>query len=371
MIIELHALQTFAPSNLNRDDTGNPKDALFGGVRRARISSQSAKRAMRVSSVFCDALTMDIGTRTKSVGQMLLDRLMSQGINEEAATEPVEELVQAVFAKPDSKDKKKTNVLVYISPAEFDWLAANLLDVIQNGAKIEDVKKEFSKQIKNRDVIAPDIALFGRMLAENPSLNIDAACQVAHALSTHAVETAEFDYFTAVDDLLPSEETGAGMLGLTAFNSATYYRCLRVDWEQLIENLGGDTVNARTTVDALMRAFALVVPSAMQNVFLNKHMPDFLLAVVRPHNDGQSLMNAFENPVRPARAGGYVDNSVKALVAYWEQCEKAFRLDEPTVISVMNPRGIELASDELQSNVQVDVRAWIKTVTDGLLEEAN
>ena len=167
------------------------------------------------------------------------------------------------------------------------------------------------------------------MLAEKPALNIDAACQMAHAISTHEVNTAEFDYFTAVDDLSPEEDSGAGMLGLVSFNSATYYRCARIDWEQLLKNLGGDVELAQQTVGAFMRAFALVVPSGMKNSFLNQHAPGILLAVARPSNDGQSLANAFEKPVQNGRSSGHAEPSIQALCAYWDQVEGAFRLVVP------------------------------------------
>lgn len=358
MLIELHAIQTFGPSNLNRDDTGNPKEALFGGVRRARVSSQSAKRAMRVSEVFRQAVQVDTGTRTKKLIEQLVYRLADAGIPEEDAQRIAASIIGDVFAKPDKKDNNKTNVLVYISPAEFGALVEYGLAVYHQGKQPES--KELIKQLKDRS-LAPDIALFGRMLAEHPDLSVDAACQVAHALSTHEVNAAEFDYFTAVDDLTPNEETGAGMLGLVAFNSATYYRCVRIDWDQLVNNLHGDTVLAANTVDAMMRAFALVVPSGMKNSFVNQHAPDFLLAVMRRDNDGQSLDNAFEQPVRVKRGSGYAEPSVQALAQYWEQVDRAFRLSEP-VVSVMNPRGYELPSQELAQAMQPNLQSWIGAI---------
>jgi CRISPR system Cascade subunit CasC len=230
------------------------------------------------------------------------------------------------------------------------------------------MKKDFQNGIKNR-TSAPDIALFGRMLAENPNLNLDAACQVAHAISTHEVATAEFDYFTAVDDLNTDEETGAGMLGLVAFNSATYYRNVRLDWHQLVSNLNGDVELALHTVNAFMRAFALAVPTGMQNSFINKHAPDFLLAVVRPNNDGQSLVNAFEKPVNAGK-DGYAQASVEALARYWEQVEGAFRLQAPLAIVVLNPRQYELPSSELASAVRDNLLAWIEATTSALPQEA-
>jgi CRISPR system Cascade subunit CasC len=373
MIIELHALQSFAPSNLNRDDTGNPKDALFGGVRRARVSSQSAKRAMRVSDVFKGALGHETptGTRTKLINNELVERLKKNDVPEQDALDIVAAFIGATFAKPDSKNPRKTSVLVYISQQEFDWIAKQLtaayLEAPENAAKelVSETKTKFDKQFKNR-TSAPDIALFGRMLAEAPTLNIDAACQVAHSLSTHEVTTAEFDYFTAVDDENPDEDTGAAMLGLVAYNSATYYRTLRVDWNQLVSNLGGDTELAARTVEALMQAFALVVPTGMQNSFLNKTAPDFLLAVTRPNNDGQSLVNAFEKPVRAKREGGYVAPSIDALAGYWDRVEAMFRQSDDITLAVLNTHGYELASEELNRATQENLSGWTAVILGAL-----
>ena len=208
----------------------------------------------------------------------------------------------------------------------------------------------------------PTSRLFGRMLADNPELNIDAACQVAHAISTHEVNTAEFDYFTAVDDFQKEEESGALMLGLVPFNSATYYRCSRIDWGQLVKNLGGDADLARQTVGAFMRAFALVVPSGMKNSFVNQHAPDFLLAVARQNNDGQSLANAFECPVRSKRDSGYAEPSIRALGEYWDQVERAYRLGDP-IIAALNPRGYELPSAELAGATVANLREWVDAMT--------
>lgn len=373
MIIELHAIQTFAPSNLNRDDTGNPKEALFGGVRRARISSQSAKRAMRVSDVFADAVDVPTGTRTKKLVTHVRDHLKENDDDALWYEERAIKIAENLYAKLDSKSKTaETSVLLYISESEINEIVEFLRTARQNDEEPEIAKfigsarKGFIGKFANR-TSAPDIALFGRMLAEKPDLNIDAACQVAHAISTHEVNTAEFDYFTAVDDFNPKEETGAGMLGLVPFNSATYYRCARIDWQQLLKNLGGDAELARQTVSAFMSAFALVVPTGMQNSFLNKHQPDFLLAAARPNNDGQSLANAFENPVKPRNSSGYAAPSLEALCRYWDQVEGAFRLAEPA-LAVLNPRGYDLPSAELTDVSVATLHDWIGVMTSELSE---
>ena len=366
MLVELHAIQSFGPSNLNRDDTGNPKEALFGGVRRARISSQSAKRAMRISDVFAQSIQVPTGTRTKALVDEIAARLIAHDLPEDYGRQAATEVVEASFAKPDKKNANKTNVLVYISSGEIDLLVDQILEAYQAGTTVDTklLQKELGKHFKGR-TLAPDIALFGRMLAEHPDLNIDAACQVAHAISTHEVNSAEFDYFTAVDDLMPGDESGAGMLGLVAFNSATYYRCARIDWEQLVTNLNGDVELARSTVIAIMHAFALVVPTGMKNSFVNQHTPDFLLAVARPNNDGQSLVNAFEQPVRARQGSGYAETSVKVLAKYWEQIEQAFRLTDP-VVSVLNPRNYDLPSEELTTAQQPNLQNWIDMIITSL-----
>ncbi len=366
MIIEIHAIQTFGPSNLNRDDTGNPKDALFGGVRRARISSQSAKRAMRTSDLFAEEIKTVPGTRTKALINVIAERLAANDVPENEAQESAALVVNSVFAK---SGEKGTSVLVYISADEIEHLVDYILAARQQG-DLPDTKKlksELTKQLKNRS-LAPDIALFGRMLAENPGLSIDAACEMMHAISTHEVNTAEFDYFTAVDDLTPDEESGAGMLGLVAFNSATYYRHARIHWRQLVENLHGDSELAAYTISGFMKAFALVVPSGMKNGFVNQHAPDFLMAVMRPANDGQSLVNAFERPVRASRSGGFAEPSVLALAGYWDQVDVAFRLRQP-FLSVMNPRGYELSSAELAEAVVPDLYTWVERIVATLGKE--
>lgn len=365
MIIEVHAIQTFGPSNLNRDDTGNPKEALFGGVRRARISSQSAKRAMRVSDVFKQEIQTEPGVRTKALSEEIKKQLQQAAVPEDEAAESAEYVVSNVFAKAG---KKGSSVLVFISNDEFAMLVDAILEARQNGG-LPDEKKlrsDFTKRLKDRS-LAPDIALFGRMLAENPGLNVDAACEMMHAISTHEVNNAEFDYFTAVDDLKQDDESGAGMLGLIAFNSATYYRHARIHWDQLVANLHGDVALAQRTVSGFMKAFALVVPSGMKNSFVNQHAPDFLLAVARPTNDGQSLVNAFEKPVRAKSGSGYAERSVIELATYWEQVERTFRLHQPA-LSVLNPRGyaLETVSEELHQATVTNLNAWVNKMSESL-----
>ena len=369
MLIELHALQSFPPSNLNRDDTGHPKEALFGGVRRARISSQAIKRAIRTSDEFKNTVGIPIGTRTKRLVPHVVQAVAHTGIEEEWANRQAAAIVTELYAKMDVKSEKETAALLYISEEEIQSIVRFLSDAHAKDAE-PDIQAFCKAQVKTliQRTSAPDIAMFGRMLAQRPELNMEAACQVAHAISTHEVSIPESDYYTAVDDLMPQGNRGAGMLGTTNFNSATYYGNIRINWEQLVTSLRGDSDLARQCVKALMLAFALVVSSGKKSTFVNQHRPDFLLAVARPDNDGQSLANAFEQPVRASNGSGYVKPSITALSEYWDQVEACYRLGTPA-IAVLNPRGIDLPSKELVRAQVPNLPAWVEAMT-ALLGEA-
>jgi len=366
MFIELHILQNFAPSNLNRDDTGNPKDTEFGGVRRARVSSQALKRAMRNHQAFKDSIQTDIGFRTRYLTRKLNDLLSdSKKSAEECAS--ISRAIAALYTskkgKMDADDPERTTVPIYLAVSDVEWLKTEILkqwDSLLDASKVqitedddsddnEGKDKKKKKKVKLpaalSDIVgglikrtakqagAPDIALFGRMLADRPETNIDAACQVAHAISTHRVNM-ELDYFTAVDDLQKDDESGAAMIGVIAFNSACFYRYARLDWDLLVKNLDGDKELARKTVDGFLRAAALAIPSGKQNSFAAQNPPDFLLGVVRKDGQSWSLANAFETPVKIGRDGGLMSASIEKLTAYWAKLNKVYGGDGITTATL-------------------------------------
>lgn len=355
MFIELHILQNFAPSNLNRDDTGNPKDTEFGGVRRARISSQAIKRAIRRHNAFKKSVQTDIGFRTRYLTRKLNDLLKDSNKPAEesaAITRAIAALFTSKKGKMDSDDPDRTTVPVYLAESDTEWLKAEILkkwnDLLEASkvqiAEDEEEGEETDKKKKKKkasvppalkEIVdglidrtskqagAPDIALFGRMLADRPETNVNAACQVSHAISTHRVNM-ELDYFTAVDDLKTEDETGSAMIGVTAFNSACFYRYARIDWDLLVKNLGEDKELAKKTVEGFLRAAALAIPTGKQNAFAAQNPPDFILGVVRKDGQSWSLANAFETPVKPGREGGLMSASIQKLGEYWEKLNKAY-----------------------------------------------
>ena len=347
MKIEIHLLQNVAPSCLNRDDTNTPKSCEFGGVSRARVSSQSWKRAVR--EFFREENSVTVGKRTKHVSGEIQKKL-----GDSFDTAKITAFVAAHYSKMDAKATRATEtaVLVFISDAEIEAAADCLreeLDMKAAAAKLQAARH------------SADIALFGRMLAEKPEGNVDAACQVAHAISTHAVNL-ETDFYTAVDDLSEErEETGAGMLGTQGFNSACFYRYALIDTVQLTRNLGGDKDLAAQTVEAFLRAFTLSIPGAKQNSHAAQNLPSFGLLVARESGIPVSLANAFAAPVYSA---DIISTSVAKLAGYHDKMQKVYGLYDGATQAVFHDRDAETAKSlgELKPDYDGSLSGAIGTI---------
>lgn len=410
MKVELHLLQSVPPSNLNRDDSGAPKDAHFGGHRRARISSQSLKRAIRTSDIFRQIVSDRVGIRTRRSVNYIQERLITEhGLSDAAAHALARAAVEALLKKVGDDDR--SNVLYYAARPELDDLAsrlasdddavsaaeaiaaaqADLLDVdnpnpdqkkaadkkLTNlGTSAADIVKQFVKDYQGK-TSAADIALFGRMLAEEPRLNIDAACQVAHAISIDRVAPS-FDYFTAVDDLKhkDDDDKGAGMIGTTGFTSACFYRYSVIDADQLARNLGGDWETTRDAIRAFLTAAVSALPSGKQNSFAAQVRPEFVMAVVRHSGVPLSLVNAFAAPIRPD-GHSLVYHGAEALNMEWIKLESMYAGlmpdEEAANVFVATPHSealtnypgdgeIDTAQYALSSRVVPNVRAVIDAV---------
>ena len=305
LYVDIHVLQTVPPSCVNRDDTGSPKTAVYGGVRRARVSSQSWKRAVRLS--FREMYEPEeLALRTKRIVRMVQDRIAALSPEADAEKMAVEVLKSAGLPINEKDLDKGTEALFFMSVGQADALAKLAVDDSIKGKDREAACREALK-----DHASIDLALFGRMVASDPSLNYDAAAQVAHAISTHGVQN-EFDYFTAVDDLAPEDSAGAGHLGTVEFNSSTLYRYATVNVEELRGNLGIETPAA---VKNFIQAFVLSMPTGKQNTFANRTLPDAVYVTVRK-DQPVNLVGAFEEPVQAENAGGYSKASCKRLADY-------------------------------------------------------
>lgn len=346
MIVELHIIQNFAPSNLNRDDSNAPKDCEFGGYRRARISSQCIKRSVRRHPAFADTVKTaggDVGIRTIKLKSRLVELLT------EKHEKPAEEAEKAAIAIIDLlefklKDSEKTQYLLYLGEGEVEELTSIALSAwdafialeIGKEKKKKDAPPEALKQAqdalkavvaktrKDARSYAADIALFGRMVADNKNMNVDAACQVAHALSTHKVEM-KMDYFTAIDDLQQGEESGSDMIGVVEFNSSCFYRYSAIDLNKLNENLGFNSDLLSATVKGYIDASVKAVPTGKQNSMAAQNPPGYVRVLVRKEGFPWSLANAFQKPVYASRENGSLEEvSIVKLEDYLTRLKSVY-----------------------------------------------
>ena len=301
--IDVHALQTIPPSLVNRDDTGAPKTAIFGGFPRQRVSSQSWKRAIRrYFETHLDSSS--VGFRTKYALELIVNEVqrLAPDLPKGQAIEGAEKVFKLAKIKLNdpkgtkldgddtSREKlKNTGYLLFLSPFQITNIAQAVIDADKSPIKAADAKRLLNSQH------SIDIACFGRMVADNPSFNVDAAVQVAHALGIHE-SVPEFDYFTAVDDVSEDrDDTGAGMLGTVQMMSSTLYRFATINVDSLHANLGS-TDAANAAIRAFLEAFVVSMPTGKQNTFANNTLPELVYVAVRDDRS-VSLVNAFEDPV--------------------------------------------------------------------------
>lgn len=343
--LELHIIQSVPVACLNRDDLNSPKTALFGGVQRARVSSQSWKRAIReYAKTIAPAYFQ--GERTRLMYEPLYKAMLSYGLSEEAADTGAKKLVDGLVELDNkSKDKVKSKTLYFLSPLEVKTLAKAYVETkdsneaIENNKttdtnEIKDTKKknDIKKIIKKIDAQAlqdaADISLFGRMVANEPSLNVEGASMFSHALSTHKVDN-EIDYFTAVDDLQQSEEMGAGMTNTQEFNSATYYRFAALNFDMLADenHLGPLSADERKViVHAFVEATIMALPGARKNAMNANTLPAYVLGIVREQGHPLQLVNAFEEPVWSKK--GYLDKSIEMLQAEYKKQKEVWGIED-------------------------------------------
>ncbi len=345
MLVEIHMLQNHAPSNLNRDDTGSPKDCTFGDVRRSRISSQCLKRSIRKSTVFEEEMKeAGIGIRTRLLPELVKNALVKDGIPAELAVAAAKKVSGFGNKEGKEQDDLETAQIMFVSPKELDVIIKLVKDEIKGKKTAADIEKVTAKDLQAKmgklgiQPMTPDIALFGRMITSNAFQDIEASMQVAHAISTNKIEP-EFDFFTAVDDKKGKgeemEEKGAGMMGDVEFNSACYYKYFTLDVDGFIENMALNAPDKRADaiqvllkmLPAFLKSAIYTSPSGKQNTFAAHQLPDAVLIEIRPKKIPISYANAF---IQPAKSNGKKDlvlDSIEKLAKHVNVINDKFSLE--------------------------------------------
>jgi len=351
-LIELHILQSFPVSCLNRDDVGAPKTAVFGGCTRARISSQCLKRAIREKAKAMNGAAFR-GSRTRKAATDLAETLRSQFKWPQAeARKTAEDVLHLFLAKelPKAKKSKKgpdvdaapeqeeTSTLLYFSPEEIGKIAGGIdrakkqkpdadAKVLKDAA-VKDLGKGIPKD-------AADIAVFGRMVANASDITLEGAGMFGHALSTHKCDN-DLDFWTAVEDeKQPGEDAGAANMGTVEFNSACYYRYAALNLDLLFDADHLNTLEMserKQVVDTFLRSALLAVPGARKNSMNANTLPVYVLGVVKTQGQPIQLVNAFEKPARSK--DGLVDTSVELLKRHHEELKKTWHIETTAEVEI-------------------------------------
>lgn len=337
--IQLHLLTAYPPANLNRDDLGSPKTAKMGGYDRLRVSSQCLKRTWRTSDIFTQALEGHIGTRTKEMGVKVYERLTGKGVKHKAALERAKSIA-GVFGKLKELSKKEKEALKELSEderkkkelseVEIEQLSffdteeeKNILALADRLAERDKEPNAEELNLLRKKMTAVDIAMFGRMLASKSAYNIEAACQVAHAISVHPV-VIEDDYFTAVDDLnRGQDDLGAAHIGETRFAAGLFYSYICINRELLIQNLGDDEELANKAIRALTEAAVKVAPEGKQNSFASRAYASYVLAE-KGDQQPRSLAIAYLKPINHRENDDFINDSIDALVKQKDSFDRVY-----------------------------------------------
>jgi CRISPR system Cascade subunit CasC len=331
-LLELHILQSFPVSCLNRDDMNSPKTATFGGVQRARVSSQCWKRAIRETAATNSPYFK--GNRTRLIIEPLRDALQkTHGFSEADAKSKAIEISEALATYDKENEKKngtlKVKTIFFTSPAEIKALAAAY-------AETKDVKKAIKSLKPEHLKDAADVAIFGRMVAADHSLTLEGAAMFSHALSTHKADN-EIDFFTAVDDLNPADDSGSGHMGTTEFNAATYYRYAAVNLSMLADKDHLDAMTAeerKEVIAAFIGATLTAVPQARHNSMNAGVRPAYVLGTIKEKGQPIQLINAFEKPVRSGKEGSILENSIAQLKKVHDESKATWALSFTEEVSI-------------------------------------
>lgn len=335
MLYEIHMLKNYPPTNLNRDDTGAPKTCVFGGVTRGRISSQCLKRSWRTSDLFkAEVGEENLGVRTRKLPALVADKLLELGVAP-ALVDAVKPRITG-FGNKDGKETKDgtTAQVIFFAPQDIEAAALAVKEKLTGCKTAKDVEKLKAKELQDAvagaDIrpITLDIALFGRMVTCDAFRDVEAAMQVAHAISTNKV-CVESDYFTAMDDLLRGEtidEKGAAMIGDLDYNASCYYLYASLDTDELLENLKySEDAEAivKKALPALLRAMAFTDPSGKQNSFAGHVLPSAVMVECKTRKVPTSMVNAF---VKPAGTADPVEDSIRKLAEETDMTARNFGL---------------------------------------------
>jgi CRISPR system Cascade subunit CasC len=350
--IQIHWLTSYPATLLNRDDAGLAKRMPFGGVPRARVSSQCLKRRWRTADDVHSLANVGVpmGSRSKKTVEMLILPEAEAADASVAHRSVLKVFVEQLYS---DKDSAKRQALFFGKP-EIDYLREKALACLDAPEPAKAAEAFFKEERANLRVLKHgaglESALFGRMMTSDPSANTDAAIHVAHALSVHRIER-DLDYLTAVDDL--DEGTGAAGLFDVELTSALYYGYVVVDVPLLIANLANDALTAGKVIEHLIHLIAEVSPGAKKGSTAPYARAEVLLVEVGDRQP-RTLANAFRNPIALG-SNRLFEDSVEKMAAYLGKLDTSYNTGEAR-------RAVNLSDTPLPNTQSADlatIATWV------------
>lgn len=350
MFLQVHFLTSHHASLLNRDDAGLAKRIRFGGAERLRVSSQAQKR--RWTEWIRTQTSLPSALRSRHFfARELKRRLIDMGMDEEYTHNLIFHLAKNILTAAGGKDALDKKSLAMKQPVLFgrpeaDFFVQLLSEAYEQGDeeeaktflddRIKEAKDNLRALLQQSGIRDPFVgiegALFGRFITSDILSRVDAPIHVAHAFTTHAIDT-EVDFFTVVDELLSDEETGAAHAGDMELGSGIFYGYIVADVPLLMSNLTGcdrnrwraqDSRDACTLLDLLIQAATQVTPGAKLGATAPYARAEFVMLEVGQAQP-RSLANAFLDPVNLEACNGHpMEQSIAKIAEYLTALESMY-----------------------------------------------
>lgn len=304
--LTINIISTIPYSNLNRDDSGTPKRVKQGGVLRGLHSSQSIKRGIRARY---EEASGDISVRSGLLTEEVIRGALqlNSALDEKSVTKMAKDLIGKLTKKEASEGESARSI--WLSQEELDTASQYIVDALSSNEEEAGPSGDFINQGKTGSMA---ITAFGRMFANAPQFNIEAALSVSPAVSTHAI-SIDTDYFSTGDDLREAQqETGATFLGIAQFTNGVFYRSVTIDKVQLKETWTAfGNPDSKANLEALVRSVVYGQPRGKENSTAPYTLPALVLAEEQRYR----VAYDFERPVLAQGAGGFLESTVQELAS--------------------------------------------------------
>jgi CRISPR system Cascade subunit CasC len=303
------------------------------------------KRQIRLGheSIIGTSTPEDTSLRTKFFPERILKDMVSRGHKGPEVIKVLKEVFGKVEEDKTSKALKVSSLqLLSTSEEKFIQSAVDLaLTTGKSPGSFEVILKDASSRCGS------SVAVYGRMFADSPSMDIEAASYHSQMLTTHESEP-ETDFFTAVEE--DPQGQGSGHLDTKSFGSGVFHRSHVLDLVTLKETLK-ESKDIPSIIEGFIRSCVEAFPTARQHSDFSRNPPSYVAITLKTSGQPISMMGAFSKPVR---GSNLLEDSIKALRAHRSNLFKVYGSPQTLLeLNTLEPNTLSL--DELLQKVLANV----------------